>query len=472
MKMYLRGQWVDGPEKIEVKNPFDDTVVDTVPQATTDDVSSAIEGVRQGAEIMRKMPAYERYQILRKTAELMYQRQDELGRTISMEEGKILSEGIFEANRAAVTMEVSSEEAKRIHGEILPLDGAPGAAGKFGFTLRVPCGVVAAITPFNFPLNLVCHKVGPALAAGNAVIVKPASDTPLSALKLVEILLEAGLPPQAIACVTGRGGAIGDAICSDDRVRKISFTGSAEVGKHICQTAGLKKVTMELGSNSPLIVMDDADLEKVAAAVLKTGYANAGQVCISTQRVIATSGAYDNLLDALKPQVAGLLAGNQLDEKSGIGPMIRGQDAERVASWIEEAVGQGARLIAGGQRSGNVVSPTLLADVTSDMKVSRDEIFGPAVGVARADDIDHAIQLANDTRYGLSAAIFTQDIDRALKFAQQVDSGNIHINWGTMWRADLMPYGGLKDSGMGLEGPKYAIEEMTESKTVVIHQAT
>jgi glyceraldehyde-3-phosphate dehydrogenase (NADP+) len=395
-----------------------------------------------------------------------------LGRTISTEEGKVLAEGLFEASRSAITIEHSAEEAKRLYGEVLPLDGAPGGTGRLGFTLRVPCGVVAAITPFNFPLNLVCHKVGPALAAGNAVVVKPASDTPLSALKLVEILLEAGVPPLAISCITGRGGAIGDLICSDDRVRKISFTGSAEVGKHICQIAGLKKVTMELGSNSPLIVMDDADLEQVAEATVKTGFANAGQVCISTQRVIATTGVYNDLLDALRPKVAAIVVGNQLDEHSGMGPMIRRQDAERVADWIQEAVGQGARLLSGGERNGNVVAPALLADVLPEMRVSRDEIFGPAVGVARADDIEQAIEMANDTRYGLSAGIFTRDVNRALRFARGVHSGNIHINWGPMWRADLMPYGGLKDSGMGKEGPKYAVEEMTELKTVIIHEHT
>ena len=470
MKMFLRGEWVDRDEKIEVKNPFDDSVVDTVPQATAADVDAALAGALEGAEIMRSIPGYERFQMLRRAADLMVERQDDLGRTISSEEGKVLGEGIFEAGRSAITIEHSAEEAKRLGGEVLPLDGAPGTAGKLGFTLRVPCGVVAAITPFNFPLNLVCHKVGPALAAGNAVVVKPASDTPLSALRLVEILLEAGVPPLAITCITGSGGTIGDALCADERVRKISFTGSAEVGKHICQVAGLKKVTMELGSNSPLIVMDDADLAKVAEATVKTGFANAGQVCISAQRVIALDAVYEDLIDALKPQVAKIAAGNQFDASIGMGPMIRGRDAHRVASWIDEAVSQGARLVAGGQRNGTLLQPTLLADVQADMRVSRDEIFGPAVGVARASDIDHAIALANDTRYGLSAGVFTQDIDRAMQFARRVHSGNIQINWGPMWRADLMPYGGLKESGMGKEGPKYAIEEMTEMKTVVIHE--
>ena len=399
----------------------------------------------------------------------MNDKQELLAQTISKEEGKTLTEARFEASRSIQTIELSAEEAKRISGEVLPLDGAPGSAGKLGFTLRVPCGVVAAITPFNFPLNLVCHKVGPALAAGNSVVLKPASDTPLSGLLLIEILLEAGLPPLAIAGVTGGGGQVGDPLVSDPRVRKISFTGSRDVGDHICKTAGLKKVTMELGSNSPLVVMDDADLEKVAQAAVTTGYANAGQVCISAQRVIALDRVYGDLIDALKPRVAAISAGNQLQDGIKMGPMVREADAVRVGEWIDEAVAAGAKLVCGGARQGAVYPATLLADVTPSMRISREELFGPAVGVSRATSIDEAIAMASDTNYGLSAAIFTQDIDRALKFAREVPAGNLHINWGPMWRADLMPYGGLKDSGMGKEGPKYAIQEMTGSKTVGIH---
>jgi acyl-CoA reductase-like NAD-dependent aldehyde dehydrogenase len=396
-------------------------------------------------------------------------RGEQLGRLISTEEGKILAEGLFEVSRARETIELSAEEARRLSGEVLPLDGAPGGAGKLGFTLRVPCGVVAAITPFNFPLNLVCHKVGPALAAGNAVVLKPASDTPLSALALVEILLEAGLPPLAISCLTGSGGTLGDALCRDDRVRKISFTGSRDVGEHICRTAGLKRVTMELGSNSPIIVMPDADVNKVAEATVATGYTNAGQVCISTQRVMALGPAYDQLLSVLKPRVEALTVGNQLDERTQMGPMIREEDARRVESWIHEAVAGGARLVAGGGRSGTLVEPTLVADVDPRMRISCQELFGPAVAVTRADSIDEAIRIANDSPYGLAAGIFTQNIDWALRFAREVDCGNLHINWGPQWRADLMPYGGLKASGFGKEGPSYAIAEMTEAKTVVIH---
>ncbi|MAN25187.1 MAG: aldehyde dehydrogenase [Gemmatimonadetes bacterium] len=469
MKMYIGGEWVDRETKIEVLNPFDQSVVDTIPSATASDVEAAITSAERGAVVMANMPAYERYKILHRAAELMTDRIDDLGRTITLEEGKVLAEGLGEAARAQETIELAAEEAKRLTGETLDLSGASNGAGKFGFTLRVPCGVVAAITPFNFPLNLVCHKVGPALAAGNSIVIKPATDTPLSSLKLVEILLEAGVPPEAIQCVTGSGGVIGDAISSDSRVRKISFTGSRDIGEHICQKAGLKKVTMELGSNAPLIVMADADLEKVAAATATTGFANAGQVCISAQRIMVNDAIYNDFLEVLKPTVEAITTGNPLDSETKMGPMIRDSDAERVNAWITDAVSGGANLITGGTREGTLHAPTIVADVDPAMRISCDEIFGPAVAVSRFDDIDSAIAQANDTNYGLSAAIFTENINWAVQYAQQVKSGNIHINWGTQWRADLMPYGGLKDSGMGKEGPKYAVEEMTETKMVVIH---
>jgi acyl-CoA reductase-like NAD-dependent aldehyde dehydrogenase len=469
MKMFTQGTWQDRNESIEVLNPFDKSIVDTVPAANEADVEAAVASAVEGAKIMRAMPGYDRFVMLRRAADLMIERQDELAKIISLEEGKVLSEARGEVGRSATTIELSGEEAKRLGGEVLPLDGAAGASAKLGFTLRVPCGVVAAITPFNFPLNLVCHKVGPALAGGNAVIVKPASDTPLIALKLVEILLEAGVPPLAVSCITGSGRKVGETLCKDNRVRKISFTGSGDVGHRICEIAGIKRVTMELGSNSPLIVLDDADIDKVVEATAITGFANAGQVCISTQRVIAHHKVYDDLIDALKPRVESLRAGNQLDDTNQIGPMVRENDAQRVEQWIDEAVQSGARLICGGQREGAVFHPTVLADVDPTMRISCDELFGPAVGITRADSVEQAIEFANDTRYGLSAGIFTQDIDNAIKFARQVDSGNLHINWGPVWRVDLMPYGGLKDSGFGKEGPRYAIEEMTEMKTVVIH---
>ena len=469
MKMYVGGEWIDKDDKIEVMNSYNDTVVDTVPSADLEDLEAAIASAERGARVMADIPAYDRYLMLKKTAEIMEERQEDLGRTITLEEGKVITEGRMEANRAIQTMTLSAEEAKRLYGETIPLDAAPGWGGQLGFTLRVPCGVVAAISPFNFPLNLVCHKVGPALAAGNSVIIKPASDTPLSAIKLTEALLDAGVPAEAVQCVTGSGGKIGDALVADERVRKVTFTGSRDIGERICRTAGLKKVTMELGSNSPLIVMPDADMDKVVKGTIASGFANAGQVCISAQRIITNREVYADYLDALTEGVKEISTGDPLREDVKMGPMVRADDAVRVNEWITEAVSGGARTVVGGEYEGAMHQPTIVADVKPEMRISCDELFGPAVAVTPFSDIDEAIEMANDSNYGLSAGIFTQNVDWAMQFARRVHSGNLMINSGPQWRADLMPYGGVKESGMGKEGPRYAVEEMTELKMVVYH---
>lgn len=469
MKFFLAGEWQERDDRIEVVNPANDEVIDTVPKATEVDVERAIESATTGATKMVALTGYERFKILRRCADLMLERRNELAHLLSSEEGKPIGEARIEIQRSAQTMELSGEEAKRLSGEVLPLDGGQGVKNKLGFTLRVPCGVVAAITPFNFPLNLVCHKVGPAIAAGNAVVLKPATDTPLIALKLVELLLEAGLPPLAINCITGSGKSIGDALCRDHRVRKISFTGSQEVGEQICAAAGIKKVTMELGSNSPLVVLPDADLDKVVDATVVGGFTNAGQVCISVQRLIVAQEVHEELLHKLIPKIESIVTGDQLQIGTQLGPMVRSSDAERVESWIQEAVRAGGQLACGGERDGAFMQPSLVLNATPEMKMVKEELFGPGVAVCSAKDIDDAIRLANDTRFGLSAGVFTQDIDAAVRFAREVHSGNIHINWGPLWRTDSMPYGGLKDSGLGKEGPKYAVEEMTEMKTIVIH---
>jgi acyl-CoA reductase-like NAD-dependent aldehyde dehydrogenase len=469
MKMCVGGKWVDKSEKIEVLHPYDNSVVDTVPRASTADVDAALTAAVRGAKTMAKLTAWDRYQILKNAAEKLEARTEEFARVITLEEGKVITEGRFEVGRAVQTMMLSAEEARRIHGETVPLDASPGGAGKMGFTLRVPCGVVVAISPFNFPLNLMVHKVAPAIAAGNAIVMKPPSNTPLSALNLTELLLECGMPPEAISCLTGPGGELGDALCRDQRVRKITFTGSVPIGERICQMAGIKKVTMELGSNSPIIVMPDADVNKVAEAVAATGYSNAGQVCISTQRVIAQRKIYEDVLAATKPKVEGLTTGNPLDEKTKVGPMIREQEAMRVEQWVQEAVKAGGRVVTGGARHGAIYEPTMVADAKPEMRISCEELFGPVVAFTPFDDVNQALALANDSRFGLAAGMFTESLDTAMKFARELETGNIHINWGPQWRADLMPYGGLKNSGFGKEGPRYAVEEMTELKMVVFH---
>ncbi len=469
MKMHIGAEWITAADTIAVHNPFDGSLVDTVPSAGAAEVEAALASATRGAGVMAALTARERARVLHKTAQLLAARKEDFARLITRESGKVIGEARVEVERATETITLSAEEAGRITGKTLPLDAAPGGERKFGFTVRVPCGVVVAITPFNFPLNLLCHKVGPALAAGNAVIAKPPSDTPLTALKFTELLLEAGLPPEGIQCITGSGAAVGAKLCADARVRKISFTGSRDVGEQICRVAGIKKVTLELGANSPLIIMPDADLDLVARATAVSGYANAGQVCISTQRVLVNNRIYSDLLDALRPRVEAITVGDPLAENTQMGPMIREEDAIRVERWIHEAVNGGARLISGGTRAGNLVAPSLVAEVTPGMRLSCEELFGPAVALTRFDTIEEAIALANDSRYGLSAGIFTRNLDWAMKFVRQVQCGNLMVNWGTQWRADLMPYGGLKGSGTGKEGPRYAVEEMTETKMVVMH---
>ena len=469
MKMFIAGNWTEGTAVIPVLNPFNNQEIDTVPKANAGQIETALAYAEDGAKVVRKLPGYERYQILMRAAKLMEERTEDLARTITLEEGKILSEATLEVSRATETIICSAEESKRLSSEVIPLDGAPGVTNQFGFTLRIPCGVVLAITPFNFPLNLVAHKIGPAFAGGNSVIIKPATDTPLTALKLTQIMLDAGMPPEGIQCLTGSGSEIGTALCADSRVRKISFTGSRDVGERICHSAGIKKVTMELGSNAPIIVLPDADLEKAAAAITTTGFTNAGQVCISAQRILAHGSIYPDLLNLLRPKVENLTTGDPLASSTNVGPMVREKDAIRVSEWIQEASQGGARIITGGQRDGAVLVPSILAEVSPSMRISNEEVFGPAVGLTSVASVEEAISLANQSNYGLSAAIFTENLDSAMRFAREVDSGNLHINWGSQWRADLMPYGGLKESGFGKEGPKYAVLEMTETKMVVLH---
>ncbi|MGI9111631.1 MAG: aldehyde dehydrogenase family protein [Gaiellaceae bacterium] len=469
MEMYVAGEWRGGERQEDVRNPFDGEVVGSVPVATAADARAAIDAAVDGAAAMRRLSAWERNEILRRAAGLVEDSVEELARTIALEVGKPLTEARGEAGRIADLLRLSGVEGARLHGETVPVDASANGAGKLAFTLRQPCGIVVAITPFNYPALLVVHKVGPALAAGNAVVLKPARQTPLTALFLTRALLEAGLPENALQCVTGPGGELGDVLCSDPRVRKLSFTGSTAVGEQITRVAGVKRLSLELGSNCPLIVLPDADLEHVAGATLTGGYVNAGQVCISVQRVLVAREVYADFVEVLTPLVEGLRTGHPLDDATGLGPVISEAEAERVERTIRTAVEGGATLLVGGERDGAVVSAAVVGDVDPAMELSRGELFGPAVALTPVSGIDEAIALANDSEYGLGAGLFTSSIEHALRFAREVDSGSIHINSSPLWRADLMPYGGLKGSGVGKEGPRYAVEEMTELKTIVFH---
>jgi acyl-CoA reductase-like NAD-dependent aldehyde dehydrogenase len=467
--MWVGEGWTEALSMQEVLSPYSGEPIATVPKADLADVEKAISTAEKGARDMAALTAWQRASILNKAADLAVGRVEEFAALISSEEGKPLTESRGEASRLAELLRLCAFEGSQLRGEVLPLDAQAGATGKIGLTMRVPCGVVAAITPFNYPLLLVAHKVGPALAAGNSVILKPAQQTPLTALKFTEILLEAGLPPRAIQCITGAGSELGPAISGDDRIRKISFTGSTAVGMAITRIAGIKRLSLELGSNCPLVVLPDANLSKVVGAVSVGGYLNAGQVCISTQRVLVHREIYHDFLNTLRPAVESIKGGDPMDPDTKLGPMISVAEAQRVESWIAEAVRDGARVVTGGTRSGASFAPTVVADVAPKMRVFRDELFGPAVAVTPVESVEQAIEFANDTSYGLAAAIFTNDIENAWRFVRQTDAGNVHVNWTPLWRADFMPYGGVKQSGIGKEGPRYAIEEMTESKTVVFH---
>lgn len=472
MRMLIAGDEVDGTAMEDVINPFDGTVIDTVPMATLADLERALAAAARGAEHQRLTPAADRMAILMRAADLADARVEELARTISLESGKLLTEATGEASRAGDMLRLAAFEGAHLYGDSLPLDAHRGAGqGRLGFTIRQPCGVVVAITPFNYPSLLVLHKIAPALAAGNAVILKPARKTPLTALLLTRILLDAGLHPEAISCVTGSGAELGGPLCRDTRVRKISFTGNSATGEAITRVAGVKRLSLELGASCPVVVLPDADIDLAARAVSIGGYVNAGQVCISVQRVLVDRTVVGDFLDALTPLVAGIVTGNPLDQGTTMGVVVSDIEARRVEGAIHASVASGARVLTGGERDGTIISPAVVADVDPASPFSQEELFGPAVAVSTAADIDDAIRLANDNRYGLGAGVFTRDVGHALRFARDVDAGNIHINWTPLWRADLMPYGGLKSSGIGKEGPRWAVEEMTETKTVIMHGA-
>jgi acyl-CoA reductase-like NAD-dependent aldehyde dehydrogenase len=470
--MLVGGSWISAKAGVseDVTSPYDGSVVGTVPVAGPDDVEAALAAAEAGAARWRRTPAHERMRILLRAAQLADDRAGEIARMISSEVGKTITEATGEASRSGEIIRLAAFEGTQLYGDTLPLDANRGTGpDKIGFTLRQPCGVVVAISPFNYPALLVLHKLAPALAAGNAVVLKPARTTPLTALALAACFVEAGLPEGVLSVLPGPGGELGDLLVADPRVRKISFTGSTAIGERITRRAGVKKLSLELGASCPVIVLPDADLDLASSAVATGGYVNAGQVCISVQRVIAHPAVSGDFLDALVPKVEAIRVGDPSAPETGMGTLISTSEAERVRQSIAAAAASGARVLTGGERDGSMVAPTVVADVDPFSPFAQKELFGPAVAVSTAADWDSAITQANGTSYGLAAGIFTSDVAGAVRAIREIDAGSIHINWTPLWRADLMPYGGLKESGIGKEGPRSAVEEMTEVKTVVLH---
>ena len=456
---------------LEVRSPYSGEVVGEVPLAGEPELEAALERVERGAAAMAALPAFERSALLERAADAIEADRAQLADTITAEQGKHLAEARAEAERIAGIVRLCAEEARRITGEVLAMDAAPVGAGRFGYTLPRPTGVVAAITPFNYPAILVIHKIGPALAAGNAVLLKPATATPMTARFLVERLQRAGLPEGAIECLVAPGASIGEPLCGDRRVRKVSFTGGLEAGRAIARAAGTKRLTCELGSNAALVALADADIDRTASAIAFSGYTNAGQNCVSTQRVLVHESLRDELLERLAVHVDRLVPGDPSDAATTLSPVIEARAAERVTTWIAEARDAGAEILRGGERDGTVVAPAVVVDPPASSRVWGDELFGPGVAVRTFRSDDEALAGANSTRYGLAMSVMTRDLDRALHLAHGLRAGIVNVNppRGATWRADHMPWGGLGDSGFGKEGVAYAVRDMVEDRLVVIH---
>ncbi|WP_211263609.1 aldehyde dehydrogenase family protein [Halalkalicoccus paucihalophilus] len=471
-KMLVNGEWIDADERADVVHPYDGEVVGSVPIASEQQVQQAVAAADRAAEAS-ELSAYERYELLYRTAELLEKEVEEMAQLMTAEQGKPITEARGEVDRAIQTLRLSGEEAKRMFGEYVPMDAQRGFDRTHAFTQREPLGVVAAVTPFNFPLNLMVHKIGPALAAGNAVVGKPATNTPLVSIRLFEYLDQAaeevGAPDGLVNVVTGSGSTVGDVFLESEEVEAISFTGSTAVGKYIANNSGMKEVTLELGGNDPTIVWEDADVKEAAVQLIGGACSNAGQVCNSVERVLVHKTVEDELVAALVGQAQTLTPGDPFDEETDIAALIDDDAAEKVQRIFEETVAAGATVECGGDYEGRKFEPTVLSGVTPEMPAAAEEVFGPLVPVITVADFDEAIEQANNTEYGLEAGIFTQDIDRAKRAANEIDAGGVNVNTVSGFRTDHMPYGGFKDSGKGKEGIKYAVEHFTREKIVGFH---
>lgn len=467
-KLWINGKWVDTKDSYALTSPFSGEVIAKVARASIQDVEHAVEGAHKAFLSFKKTTAYERAEILYKVVEIMRGRKNEFARILALEAGKPLSAGLQEIDRTIATYQFSAEAAKQSMGETVPLDAAPGTKDRIGYTKRVPIGVVSAITPFNFPFNLVAHKLGPAFAVGNTVVLKPATQTPLSSLILAEIFKEAGLPDGALQIVTGSGSELSDTLVTHPLVKKVTFTGSGAVGLKIKEKVGLRKITLELGSNAAVIVEPSTPIDKIITRCVGGAFGFAGQVCISLQRVYVHESIYDEFTKAFVEETKKLVVGDPLDLSTDVSAMINPNEVKRIKQWIEEAIEQGAVIATGAEFTDRILTPTVMTNVKPEMKIVCQETFAPIVSLVPYKNLDEAISLVNASELGLNAGIYTNVLTDAMKAADEIEAGAVVINDIPTFRVDNMPYGGVKNSGYGREGIKYAIEEMTDLKFITI----
>jgi acyl-CoA reductase-like NAD-dependent aldehyde dehydrogenase len=465
--LLIDGKWVETGDWIEVRSPYSGDVVARVAKGGADETRRALDAAERA--LANPLPAHKRAEILVKVAGLIGKRHEEVARTISDEAGKPIKTARVEASRAMSTYTFAAVEARKLAGEMIPMESAQAGEGKLGFTVRKPIGIIGAISPFNFPCNLVAHKIAPALAAGCPVVLKPASQTPLSALLLAELEQEAGLPAGWLNVIVGPASQIGDVLVEDERVKMITFTGSGEVGWRLQERAPRKRVKLELGNSTPVIVAADADVETAATKLAANAFAFAGQSCISVQRIYVERASYDAFVKSFVPKVEALVVGDPADDETDVGPVIDADARTRIADWIAEARSSGAEVLTSGE-DGTLLKPTVIARVADDQKVSCEEVFGPVVVINPVDSVDEAIERANGTRFGLQAGIFTSSLDSALRAADRLEFGGVIVNEAPTFRSDQMPYGGVKASGNTKEGPAWAVREMTEERLVVIQR--
>jgi glyceraldehyde-3-phosphate dehydrogenase (NADP+) len=464
----LGGEWRKGERQVEIRDPYDHEVIARVHWASAQEAAEAVGRAVAAFEETRRLPGYARAEVLRRVAAELSERREEMARLITREAGKPIRQARTEVARAIQTFGVAAEEAKRRGGELLPLDWMVGSENRWALVRRFPVGPILGITPFNFPLNLVAHKVAPALASGNPILIKPAPQTPLSALELGEMVRRAGWPEGGLSVLPCSHEVVAE-LLEDERIRMLSFTGSAEVGWMLKARVPKKKVTLELGGNAAVIVHEDADLEYAVRQSVEGGFAYAGQTCISVQRIYVQEAVYESFLERLREGVQALVVGDPKDERTDVGPMISEAAAERAERWIREAVEGGAQILLGGERRGALLRPTVLVNVRPEMRVSCEEVFAPLVVVSRYREFEEALQAVNASRYGLQAGVFTRDVRRIFRAYEVLEVGGVIVNDVPTYRADHMPYGGVKESGFGREGVRAAIEEMTEPRVLVLN---